>query len=168
MLGDSLISFGNWPHRLPEFSVTSSGIPGELAEELLHRLPENSSANAPDIFVIMIGTNNFFYNDTDFTSTIATIVDTLAARFPAAPVIITGFPPFEVQGILPRVKAANRELKELAERTSNYFLELFSPFDISREQLFEYDGVHLTEAGYQLWCRLLRDYLTLRLAKNER
>ena len=51
-LGDSLVDFGNWQHRLPQHRVTSSGVPGEQAEELLWRLPVQTAA-APEAIILM-------------------------------------------------------------------------------------------------------------------
>jgi len=164
-LGDSLIDFGNWPQRFSQHRVVSSGMPGEMAEGLLRRLPARTPVS-PDAIILMTGTNNLFSGDTDFAITIDQIIGKLKARFPPSEIIITSLLPYEIPGAVQMAHRVNLELQEIAVQTGSLYFDLCSPFERVGDGLFEYDGVHLSEAGYQLWSEELLRFLSSQLAKG--
>lgn len=166
LLGDSLIDFGNWPNRLPRFSAISSGVPGERSEELLHRLRFIKADTRPDIIVLMSGTNNLLWGDYSFPEVIEEICLELRTQFSRAGIIITSLLPFQIPGCLPHIRKANAEMKETAIRTGGNYFDLYTSFENSSDTLFDYDGVHLNETGYQLWASELNGYLDILLEKD--
>lgn len=164
-LGDSLVDFGNWPRRLPRHRVISSGIPGERAEELLWRLPVRTPL-PPQVIVLMTGTNNLFSGDTGFTITIEQIIRELGAHFPQSERIITSLLPYTVAGVTDMVHMVNHDLREIAGQTDSHYFDLCSSFEQGGSELFDYDGVHLSEAGYQRWTDELLIFLASRLANE--
>ncbi len=164
-LGDSLVDFANWPRRLPQHRVISSGMPGEQAEELLWRLPVRTPLT-PDAIILMTGTNNLLFGDTDFAITIEQICRALGAHFPRSERIVTSLLPYNIAGIKEMVQAVNSELKAIAQKTGSHYFDLCSPFEKGGSELFDYDGVHLSESGYQCWNDELLIFLARLLAKE--
>lgn len=164
-LGDSLVDFGNWSCRLPQHRVISSGIPGERAEELLRRLPVRAPL-PPEVIILMTGTNNLLSGDTDFIITIEQIIRELGTHFNRSETIITSLLPSNIQEVQDMVQAVNHELQEIAGQTDAHYFDLYSSFEKSGSELFDYDGVHLSEAGYQRWTDELLIFLASQLAKE--
>ena len=165
MLGDSLIDYGEWHRRLPGYRVISSGIPGERTEGLLHRLPPDLPGYSPDAIVIMSGTNNIVFGDIGFVDLLGQIASLLRSRYPAAEIMITSLLPYEIPGLIDAIQAANQQLSFICKERGCRFFDLCSLFEQSFEELFDFDGVHLSNSGYRLWAFHLDEYLRKLLAK---
>lgn len=164
-LGDSLIDYADWPHRLPHYNVISSGMPGERTEELLWRLPRTIPEPLPDMIIVMTGTNNILFGDTSFIESLRQIVELLSHSAPNAQRIITSLLPYEIPGFQESICQVNDSLREIADQSGSYYFDLYEKFKQTAETMFEYDGVHLSEAAYRLWSSHLETYLFSRLAK---
>ena len=166
MLGDSLIDYGDWESLLPGFRVISSGVPGERAEELLSRLHHAPHHEPVDFVLVMTGTNNVFTDGHDVTATFETIVDLLQQRYPSTPLLLNSLVPFHISFFQDIVGSTNHALQEVASRTGCIYVDLYTPFANAEEGLFEYDGVHFSEAGYRVWAHLLTTLFGRLLAKE--
>lgn len=164
-LGDSLIDYADWPHRLPNYNVISSGMPGERTEELLWRIPRAIPEPLPDMVILMTGTNNILFGDTSFIESLREIIERLSHSAPDAQRIITSLLPYEIPGFQESVCLVNNNLREIADHSDSYYFDLYTKFKLAHEKMFEYDGVHLSEAAYRLWSSQLETYLFSRLAK---
>jgi len=164
-LGDSLIDYADWPHRLPNYYVISSGMPGERTEELLWRLSRTIPEPLPDMIILMTGTNNILFGDTSFIETLKEIVELLGHSAPTAQRIITSLLPYDIPGFQNSICLANDKLIEIADQSDSHYFDLYTKFTQAQEKMFEYDGVHLSEAAYRLWSSQLETYLSSRLAK---
>ncbi|BDD85839.1 SGNH/GDSL hydrolase family protein [Desulfofustis limnaeus] len=154
-LGDSLIDYGDWPRRLPQYRVISKGIPGETSGELLLRLDRAVAGHHPAAVILMTGTNDLFIGDPATTAQVQRVVDRLNHFFPETLVILTGLPPFVWPHIKEAAQALNRHLRAIANRPRGCYLDLEQSFVAADRHLFSADGVHLNEAGYQVWQHLL-------------
>ena len=166
LLGDSLIDFGNWSARLKEYQVISSGLPGECSWELLERVQYSSFPGTIDFISLMTGTNDLFSGFTNTPETIHRILTSLSRSFPTAPLILTSLLPYQVMGLDRVVKQINAELESFCNATEIIYFDLHSAFAGSQEQLFDFDGVHLSELGYQVWAANLKKIISEHLAKD--
>jgi len=165
MLGDSLIDYGEWHRRLPGYRIISSGLPGERTEELLHRLPPELPGAPPDGIVIMSGTNNIVFGDLGFVDQLGRAATILRGQYPQAEIVLTSLLPYEIPGLLDAIHAANQQLAFVCEERGCRYFDLCSLFEHSFDELFDFDGVHLSNLGYRLWASRLDEYLRKLLAK---
>jgi lysophospholipase L1-like esterase len=69
--------------------------------------------------------------------------------------------------LYPQMAEANRRIKSIADKDPRIdFVDIANPMlgenGRPRQELFAKDDLHLSEAGYELWTRLLRPFLTLK------
>ncbi len=156
LLGDSLIDHGNWSLLLPDYRSIVRGVSGETAAELRRRVPTELADCHADGVVIMTGTNDLFVGTAaNPAADVARIVAMIQQALPAAVVILTALPPFDLPGLTARVTAINAALGNLAERTGCRYCDLAHAFSGNGEALFSFDGVHLNKAGYRVWADAL-------------
>ena len=165
MLGDSLIDYGEWHRRLPAYRIISSGIPGERTEGLLSRLPRELAGDPPDGIVIMSGTNNIVFGDLGFVDLLGRVATILRSHNQQAEIVFTSLLPYEIPGLLDAIHAANQQLACICEEHGCRYFDLCSHFEQSFDELFDFDGVHLSNLGYRLWASRLDEYLRKLLAK---
>jgi lysophospholipase L1-like esterase len=165
MLGDSLIDYGEWHRLLPGYRIISSGIPGERTEGLLYRLPPELDGDSPDGIVIMSGTNNIVFGDLVFVDLLGRVATILRSHYRQAEIVFTSLLPYEIPGLLDVIYAANQQLAFVCEEHGCRYFDLCSHFEQSFEELFDFDGVHLSNLGYRLWAARLDEYLRKLLAK---
>ena len=166
LLGDSLIDFGNWPARLHDYQVISSGLPGECSWELLERIQYSSFPATVDVISLMTGTNDLFSGFSNTPDTIHQILTYLSRSFPHVPLILTSLLPYQVMGLGGVVTQINAELESFCNTTEFVYFDLHSVFADSQEKLFDFDGVHLSESGYQVWAANLKKIISEHLAKD--
>ena len=155
-LGDSLIEFCDWQTKFPAHRVRNRGIAGETVQGLLARLPEVTAGQAPDLVLIMSGTNNLAREDYGFPGPYEAVLAGLQTAFPAAILVVNSLLPSRfpwlAEEAIPRL---NQALAALAARRGARFLNAYIPFAAAPPEpaLFQADGVHLSAAGYELWAR---------------
>lgn len=161
LIGDSLVADHDWQPRMPGYQVTNYGIPGLIATELLASLPGiKKKAGYADVILVMIGTNDLLSGNFDFVNTVKEIIVQIHKLYPTAELIINSLLPIELPG-LPHTKVdgLNVQLEALTVQTGSCFLNTHSRFLDSDKQLFQADGVHLTDTAYEIWCRSLLEYI---------
>jgi lysophospholipase L1-like esterase len=166
MMGDSLVDFGNWRQLLPGYSVINRGMPGERARELLARVSHGSCHETVDGVIVMTGTNDLLSGTTDLAETMQAIISRIQQNYPASIIMINSLVPFQIPHLQKTVRRVNTDLHSIAETTGATYLDLYQRFEESGKTLFEYDGVHLNNSGYQLWAELLSEVLGTLLAKD--
>ncbi len=156
MLGDSLVEWGDWQTLLPNFQVINRGLAGETTEDLAGRLiDELNRQDEPDALLLQSGTNNLLMGNPHFPAIFSSLVPTIRALYPHAPILLSSLMPMPVvtEHLLDKV---NRELLEVAEDTDNcYFMDIVPPFIEQCLPIthpgFLADQVHLSTRGYQVW-----------------
>jgi lysophospholipase L1-like esterase len=163
-LGDSLLADFNWQERITHFEVLNLSVFGETAQGLLNRLPSiQEQVQDPDIILIMTGTNNLLMEDYNYAETLRQIVVSLSHTYPAAEIIINSLIPLQIPWLnKEEMKRINSEMEALSLKSGCCFLDVFSKFN-TRNGLFQADGIHFTEAGYNLWARSILEYIAFLL-----
>jgi len=161
-IGDSLIEFFNWQNQFPDDQVHNFGSAGETAEGLLSRLPGIiRRVPAPDLVMIMTGTNNIAMEDYGFLSTYEKIISLLQENYEQTTIVMTSLLPIELFFLGDAVPRINRKLKEIARNSHIGYLDLY-PLFLGKDSraitaYYEADGVHLSHEGYKVWARALED-----------
>lgn len=161
-IGDSLIEFFNWQKRFPNRKIYNYGSAGETAEGLLARLPGIiSRVQSPELVMIMTGTNNLAMEDYGFLFTYEKIINLLQKHYPEAAIIMTSLLPIDLSFLGEAVPRINKRLQKIARENGVTFLDLYSLFldqDLKPVRAYyEFDGVHLSEAGYEVWAKTLEN-----------
>ncbi len=155
-----------WP-QLKEFNPGTFAISGDRTEHVLWRLL-NGNLNlptAPKVAVLMIGTNNTGQRQ-DSPEQIAggtkAILDEISKRFPDIEILLYGIFP---RGASPKNAtrknndAANQLVSQFADGEKIHYIninkEFLHPDGTLNDACFR-DGVHLSEAGYQVWADSLK------------
>ncbi len=161
LIGDSLVADHDWQPRMVGYHVMNFGIPGLVTTDLLASLPAiKKKVGYADVILVMIGTNDLLSGNYDFIDTMKEIIVQVHKLYPTAELIFNSLLPIEYSG-LPKqmVNSLNVQIEALTMQTGCCFLNTHSRFLDSDKKLFQPDGVHLTEASYEIWCRSLLEYI---------
>lgn len=165
-LGNSITAGTNWAKLLDMPRAINRGISGDITFGILNRLQEIIAANPRKIF-ILIGTNDLARGipDTLILNNYKRIIDRIKKGssskiyfFTILPVNQkTSFQKHKDKGA--HINRINSELKKLAARRVKV-IDLYSYFVDAEGGLKEnlsYDGLHLNDAGYQEWVKVLKE-----------
>jgi lysophospholipase L1-like esterase len=144
---------------------------GDRTENILWRL-ENGELDGvePRVFVVQAGTNNLgdFASDSGHVDAIVAgiraILETCLDHAPDAVVLLTGvFPRSDRPEFNPAIRGINVELEALADAERVRYVDITEELSGDDGRLLETmsnDGLHLSEAGYQVWADRLVPMLT--------
>jgi lysophospholipase L1-like esterase len=164
-IGDSLTEWYDWQARFPAYRVTNLGISGETVEELLDRRDYiRESVKDPNIVFLMTGINNILSEHYDITVPYREIVRNLTTWYKGAKVVVQSLLPVDMPWISnDTIRTINRHLSELAREHDAEYLDVYGHFvDESgkpRPGLLSDDGVHLAAMGYEVWAKVVEEYL---------
>lgn len=164
LVGDSLIEFGVWPQLLPNREVVNLGRAGEMVEELRERAPDLVRQQpAPDLALVMIGTNNVVVKRFDFLRAYAEILAIFRGGWPETILVVNSLLPMALNELAPEtIPRLNDRLRTLAGRQKARYLEAWRAMvDQNGHTLpgILEDEVHLTTQGYRLWAGALVELL---------
>lgn len=161
-LGDSITAAGQWRHLFPSVPSQNFGVNGDVSGDLLRRL-EPVVALKPGKLLLMIGTNDLGrgYEEDSIVANVAAILDRLRVALPGCLVYLQSVLPREAF-YAERVRSLNRRYLQLARERGVPFIDLFGLFDDGdgglRRELTD-DGLHLVEAGYEVWRAAIDRYV---------
>lgn len=162
MIGDSLTAWNDWQETVGQH--LNHGVPGDTTGGLLTRLQRSLSAD-PDRVIMMIGTNDFMmHTPVDMVkANYSRLLDELAG---IQHLYILSVAPVEespyTQNINENIIALNHWLKVQSEKYSYTYVDVHRKLlgsGIGIKPEFTDDGVHLTEAAYEVWQQLLKEAL---------
>lgn len=150
-----------WARSLAPRGAINLGVSGDQTQHVLHRLQSGAYDALPArVIVVMIGTNNTGSGQASeqVADGVTAVVRECRARWPAAQVLLLAiFPRGDAPDDPLRVRnaAANRLLEQrlagLPQVTWLDFGALFLRADGTLRRDLLPDGLHLSEAGYELW-----------------
>ena len=132
-----------------------------MASELLISLPYiKEQVDHADVIMIMVGTNDLLSKVYDFVPFLKEIIIEINKSYPLAEVIINSLLPMRVPELPYKIiDSVNGQIDDLSRQTGSCFLDIHSRFLNSDKQLFQEDGVHITDMAYELWSRTLLEHI---------
>ncbi|WP_066518939.1 GDSL-type esterase/lipase family protein [Curtobacterium ammoniigenes] len=153
-LGASIVAAGDWESWLPGERVLNMGIPGDTTDAVLARLASVVAA-APNVIVLLIGTNDFMEAKASVehvVRNIETILVDLRRDLPGVRLLLVSITPGS-DAIAAKITEANRHLRQFVATCHAQFLDLWPALaegDHLKTALTE-DGIHLNADGYRAW-----------------
>lgn len=167
-LGDSLTDLCEWHELFKGFPIKNRGICGDTTEGILNRLDKVIEAQPRKIF-LLIGINDINQGRAvgDIFKSYSQIVASIKVLSPRTQVMMQSLLPvnnqkFPNHGVNDKVRALNSKLQELANELSFQYINLFSVFLDSNQELdaqYTTDGIHLNGQGYLLWQKNIEKYI---------
>ncbi len=175
MFGDSHMEYGgNWNRFFDAGQlIVNRGIAGDDAMGMYHRLRMIIKAKPRAVF-FDCGTNDLSYGlsvDEVFKDVVK-VLEELHRRCPQTEIFVCSLLPLcpekgvwkLMQGKEQLIQALNRKLKQYSMEKGFTFIDLYDKVVLpaNRERMcpvFSRDGLHLSEAGYEVWARAMRRYL---------
>jgi lysophospholipase L1-like esterase len=168
LLGDSLVAGFNWQKRIPQFTIRNCGVPGATTRDLLELLPTlKSRFNTAQLILLMIGTNDIVQNNHAFIEDFREIVISLSRHYPSAELLVNSLLPMQLSHLSgSTVEKLNNSIQVICRETGSCYVDVYSKFLQADGILFQPDGVHITNAGYEIWARTVIEHIAF-LVEND-
>ena len=173
MLGNSITEGGkDWAAKLGNKKVINRGISGDVATGIYDRLHTILPAHPAKIF-LMVGVNDVSHDlSTDsIAHMIMRVTERIRRESPQTKLYLQSMLPIRestgrwkrLVGKTEQIPEINARLQSWAKQNRVTYINLFPLFTepgthIMRQEL-TYDGLHLTEKGYEEWIKVLKKYL---------
>lgn len=168
--GDSLTAGGAWGEWYPYWTCINLGVVGDTVDGLHSRIQQVEMLQPSKCF-LMIGVNNLNYDiplEQTLTQYEALLMD-LSAQSDSIGMetyVLSLLPVREGEISYPTANAQIRQLNEgiaaLAEQYGMTFVDMHPLFADEKGMLkaeYSYDGLHLSELGYQVWQEAITVYV---------
>jgi len=167
MLGNSLTENGkNWSERLGISNVVNRGIIGDNTVGMTERLCQ-ITPHHPKIIFLMAGINNMV-NDApciDVAQQVIGLIDAIRQQSPSTKLYVESLLPINeksgrwrtLAGRTNDIPLTNMYIRAYCESNGITFVDLFHQMtypksNMLRDELSS-DGLHITEAGYEIWAK---------------
>ena len=164
-LGDSITEKADLKKLFPGMAIANRGISGDTTRGMLYRLENNVLECEPRAVVLLCGTNDMMQPQATSAGTakdVRGICHSIHARFPKIAVLVLKIMP-NVETDRKVVEEFNKAVdKELAGLESVTRVDTYSAFlkaDGTINNAAFVDGVHLNEAGYEIYRKTLAPLL---------
>ena len=169
-LGNSITQQGNdWGATFGRSDIKNRGIGGDVTDGVLARLGEICHAKPKAVF-LMIGINdiNNWYNEWGIPSpeyvgnNIPKIADAIHKGSRRTKIYVQTVLPTDLDAVRDAIRTVNDIIRSNEHDHHYEVIDLYTSFvddnGLIKPELTT-DGVHLTNAGYELWVELVRDYI---------
>jgi lysophospholipase L1-like esterase len=117
--------------------------------------------------MVMVGTNDLLNGNLEFINTLKKIFVQLSHDFPTAEILVNSLFPMQLPGMADYTIAnLNCHIEAFTMQTGCCFLDSYRRVSDSDQPIFQEDGVHLTEAAYEIWTRALLEHIAF-LIEND-
>lgn len=168
-LGDSITDDGEWTELFKDLKIKNRGISGDRTDGVLKRVQEVISSLPEKIF-LMIGHNDLSkrVEIANIVANYEKIIQTIKVQSPRTKIYIQSVLPVKYDAYRGRVKnyqvrQLNNQLRQLSETFNATYIDLFSEFCDSDEQLHDdfagKDGLHLNGKAYYKWKSILENHV---------
>jgi lysophospholipase L1-like esterase len=175
MVGSSHVEGFDAARLLPGRRAVNRGIGsdriGLTDRGVLHRLDSSVFDCNPGFIILENGVNDLGELSRNGTPSIDEIdacyrkvVTRIRTRLPDVPLVIVSLFPTRDRfaPLTPHILEFNQRLARIADENGCRFLDVFKPLADEQNLLrreFSRDGLHLNEAGYRVWARLIEEVL---------
>lgn len=174
MLGDSHTEFGgDWNKRLPGCgNIVNRGIAGDDAIGIGHRLKQICPYK-PKAIVLECGINDLSHALTpqQVAANIAEVMDSIMRQCPKTRLYVMGVFPINMDvrkwksldGKTNQVAELNKLIRAECRARKVVYIDVFDklryPGSLKLRREYCKDGLHLTEKGYEVWCKAMKPCL---------
>ena len=139
-----------------------------MASDLFASLPDiKQQVKYADVIMITVGTNDLLSGNFEFINTLKKIFVQLSQDFPTAEILVNSLFPMELPHMSEyTISNLNSHIEAFTMQTGCCFLDTHRRFSDSDQILFQEDGVHITEAAYEIWARALLEHIAF-LIEND-
>lgn len=161
----SIRLFENLDLMFPEHSVRRKGFGGAKINDLAYYQQDLILKYQPKSTVFYIGINDILYRDyqhiSELYNDLFLLTDNVRQSLPNTQLILLAIRPVNKDKYLKDIHAFNSAMKTYSSNYSNvYFINANAALLTNNQQvnddLLMWDGLHLNEAGYQVWGELIR------------
>jgi lysophospholipase L1-like esterase len=169
MVGNSITEGGNWKKLTGDSTVVNRGVSGDITFGLLQRV-DDITVRKPAKLFLLIGINDLSKKIPEevILQNILTFVRLVQASSGNTQIFVQsllpvnpGFKNFPAgYNVGEVVLTINAQLQKIATRFNYTYVDIHSSFsdkDGLLQAQYSNDGLHLNEAGYQLWIKVLKD-----------
>ncbi len=163
-LGNSITFWADWRDRLEDCEIRNQGIPGDITFGVLDRIKEVTRGKPSKIF-ILIGINDLSHGIPDevILNNYRRIINKIRKNSPSTRIYFQTLLPTSSSRFKDKkddILKINATLKAIAKEEGITCIDLYSHLVDSTGNLikrYTWDGVHLTQKGYEEWVRVLRE-----------
>lgn len=165
-IGNSITELGgNWSVRFSNSKVKNRGIAGDVTDGVVNRLAEIYYYKPKKVF-LKIGINDLFRAELTseyVANNIKSIVDKIHLESPETKIYVhTILPTSNNTSLKAKIVATNTLIKNSIQTNYYQVIDLYPIFaDANDLMISDYtvDGVHLTEAGYNVWQNYIKEFV---------
>ncbi len=166
-MGSSSIRMWDLKKYFTDLPVINRGFGGSCLSESTYYAGQIAAPYNPRLIVLYSGENDIADTKTpeEVRADFETFMAAISEKLPGVPVIYISLKPSLARWALwPEMRAANRLLKaSCGRRTNCRFVDVAKAMlgedGKPRNELFQKDGLHMTDQGYRLWHNLLAHLL---------